>query len=95
VFGAVRGQSCYHIKLETPVDMTDIWTTERMDVSVKPCGCEAGKLSQIEREEERIDNQLSLEKGPTSVTQRQVSSNEEIRGNRTLAVEESRTRRCL
>lgn len=70
VFGAVPGKQLeashvYHIKLETPVDMTDFWTTESMGVSVKPCSCEAGKLSQIEREEakvieescEKIDNQ--------------------------------------
>ncbi|XP_067051157.1 uncharacterized protein [Acropora muricata] len=70
VFGAVPGKQSeasrvYHIKLETPIDMTDFWTTESMGVSVKPCSCEAGKLSQIEREEakiieescEKIDNQ--------------------------------------
>ena len=59
VFGAVPGKQSeashvYHIKLETPVDMTDFWTTESMGVSVKPCSCEAGKLSQIEREEAKI-----------------------------------------
>ncbi|XP_068742503.1 uncharacterized protein [Montipora capricornis] len=70
VFGAVPGKQLeashvYHIKLETPVDMTDFWTTESMGVSVKPCSCKAGKLSQIETEEakiieescEKIDNQ--------------------------------------
>ncbi|XP_068707431.1 uncharacterized protein [Montipora foliosa] len=59
VFGAVPGKQLeashvYHIKLETPVDMTDFWTTESMGVYVKPCSCEAGKLSQIEREEAKI-----------------------------------------
>ena len=59
VFGAVPGKQSeashvYHIKLETPVDMTDFWTTESMGVAVKPCSCEAGKLSQIEREEAKI-----------------------------------------
>ena len=59
VFGAVPGKQSeashvYHIKLETPIDMTDFWTTESMGVSVKPCNCEAGKLSQIEREEAKI-----------------------------------------
>ena len=58
-FGAVPGEQSeashvYHIKLETPVDMTDFWTTESMGVSVQPCNCEAGKLSQIEREEAKI-----------------------------------------
>ena len=59
VFGAAPGkqlEASYvnHIKLETPVDMTDVWTTESMGVSLKPCSCEAGKLSQIEREEAKI-----------------------------------------
>ena len=59
VFRAVPGKQSeashvYHIKLETPIDMTDFWTTESMGVSVKPCNCEAGKLSQIEREEAKI-----------------------------------------
>ena len=58
VFGAVPGKQSeashvYHIKLETPVDMTDFWTTESMGVSVKTCNCETGKLSQIEKEGRR------------------------------------------
>ena len=44
----------YHVKLETPVDMTDFWTTESMGVSVQPCSCDPGKLSQTERKEEKI-----------------------------------------
>ena len=59
VFGEVLGKQSeashvYHIKLETPVDMTDFWTTESMGVSVQPCNCKAGKLSQVEREEAKI-----------------------------------------
>ena len=59
VLGAVPGKQSdashvYHIKLKTPVDMTDFWTTESMGVSVQPCNCEAGKLSQIETEEVKI-----------------------------------------
>ena len=59
MFGAIPGEQLeashvYHIKLETPVDMTDFWTTESMGFSVKPCSCKAGKLSQIEREEAKI-----------------------------------------
>ena len=59
VFGEVLGKQSetshvYNIKLETPVDMTDFWTTESMGVSVQPCNCEAGKLSQVEREEAKI-----------------------------------------
>ena len=68
VFGAVPGKQSeashvYHIKLETPVDMTDFWTTESMGVSVKPCSCEAGKLSQIEREEAKIIEESCEKKG--------------------------------
>ena len=59
VFGEVLGKQSetshvYNIKLETPVDMTDFWTTESMGVSVQPCNCEAGKLSQVEWEEAKI-----------------------------------------
>lgn len=70
VFGTVPGKQSeashvYHIQLETPVDMTDFWTMESMGGSTKPCSGEAGKLSQIKREEakiikescEKIDNQ--------------------------------------
>jgi len=109
VFGAVPGKQSeashvYHIKLETPVDTTDFWTTESMGVSVQPCTCEAGKLSQIEREEakiieescEKIGNQWLIpypwEKDP-----RQLPNNklQEIGRNRTPAVEESRSRLYL
>ena len=59
VSGAVPGKqleasNVYLIKLEMPIDMTDFWTTESMDVSAKPCSCETGKLSQIEREKAKI-----------------------------------------
>ena len=59
VFGATPGEQSrvnqvFHIKLTTPVDMTDFWTTETMGVSIKPCYCDAGKLTQIELQEARI-----------------------------------------
>ena len=44
----------YHVKFLSPVDITDFWKTESMCVDVKPCVCEADKLSQIEREEAKI-----------------------------------------
>ena len=44
----------YHVKFSSPVDITDFWKTESMGVDVKPCVCEADKLSQIEREEAKI-----------------------------------------
>ena len=39
------------VKYATPVDLSDFWETESMGVEVKPCVCEADKLSQVEREE--------------------------------------------
>ena len=44
----------YHVKFSSPVDITDFWKTESMGVDEKPCACEAGKLSQIKREEAKI-----------------------------------------
>ena len=44
----------YHLKFLSPVDITDFWKTESMGVDVRPCVCEADRLSQIEREEAKI-----------------------------------------
>ena len=46
----VNGRVC-HVRLATPVDVSDFWKTEAMRVEVKPCICEADKLTQAEREE--------------------------------------------
>ena len=60
VFGSTTGKSScdthrvYHVKHATPVDLFEFWTTETMGVEVKPCVCEADKLSPIEREEKRL-----------------------------------------
>ena len=59
IFGATpdqKLQECqvYHVKLETPIDLTTFWSTESMGVSVKPCNCDTGKLSQIERKEAKL-----------------------------------------
>lgn len=43
-----------HVKFEMPVDLTNFWKTETMGVAVKPCVCEADKLTQVEREELKI-----------------------------------------
>ena len=43
-----------HVKFEMPVDLTIFWKTETMGVAVKPCVCEADKLTQVEREELKI-----------------------------------------
>ena len=42
------------VKHATPVDLSDFWKTESMGVEVKPCVCEADRLSQVEREEAEI-----------------------------------------
>lgn len=55
----------HKIQMETPIDLADLWTTERMGVSINPCSCNAEKLSQIEQKEskfiddscQKVDNQ--------------------------------------
>lgn len=42
------------VKDATPVDISDFWKTESIGVEVKPCVCEAVKLSQVEREEAEV-----------------------------------------
>ena len=56
VFGAKpRGHAhvlhVLNVKLSAPIDMTDFWSTESMGVAIKPCNCEADKLSSFERKE--------------------------------------------
>ena len=43
-----------HVKYASPIDLTDFWTTETMGVAVKPCVCNADKLTQTEREEAKL-----------------------------------------
>lgn len=52
-----------HVRYETPVDLADFWTTESAVVEVKPCICEADKLSQIKREEKIIIEQSAKKVG--------------------------------
>lgn len=59
VFGAKpRGHVHVHhvlnVKLSPPIDMTDCWSTESMGVAIKPCDCEADKLSPVEQKEAKI-----------------------------------------
>ena len=59
IFGTSPGSESqvnkiYHVKFSSPVDITDFWKAESICVDVKPCVCEADKLSQIEREEAKI-----------------------------------------
>ena len=52
--GTEAASQIYHVAYATPVELTDFWKTEVMGVEVKPCICDADKLSQIEREEAEI-----------------------------------------
>ena len=59
VFGAASGQrqavnKVLHFQLSSPVDMTNVWTTEAMRVSPKSSGCNPEKLSPIELLEKKI-----------------------------------------
>ena len=59
MFGGLPGKvqetsRILHVKFEMPVDLTNFWKTDTMGVAVKPCLCEADKLTQVEREELRV-----------------------------------------
>ena len=59
IFGFTPGKHeqvnrVFSVKVPTPIDMTDFWTTETMGVAAKPCECEADKLSPVERRELKI-----------------------------------------
>ena len=59
VFGGLSGSiqpanRILFIKHTTPVDLSDFWKTKSMGVEVKPCTCEADKLSQVDREEAEV-----------------------------------------
>ena len=43
-----------HMRFATPLDLSDFWTSEAMGVMVKPCVCDADKLSKTERKERRV-----------------------------------------
>lgn len=43
-----------HVKYASPIEMSDFWKTEAMGVEIKPCVCDADKLTQVEREEAEI-----------------------------------------
>ena len=44
----------YQVKFSSPGDITDFWKTETMGVDVRPCVCEADKLSEMKRKEAKI-----------------------------------------
>jgi hypothetical protein len=60
IFGSTTGKlsntitTVLHVKYTAPVDLSNFWKTETMGVEVKPCTCDADKLSQLEREEKRV-----------------------------------------
>ena len=51
------------VSKKTSVDLTEFWMTESMGVEVKPCVCEADKLSQVEREEKIMIEQSAKKVG--------------------------------
>ena len=59
VFGATQGSvaevnKVLRVGVSAPVEMNEFWSTESMGVEIKPCTCEAEKLTQVEREEGKI-----------------------------------------
>ena len=59
IFGATHRKHqqvnrIFSVKVPTPIDVTDFWTTETMGVAAKPCECDADKLSAVERKELKI-----------------------------------------
>ncbi|XP_020622981.1 uncharacterized protein LOC110060533 [Orbicella faveolata] len=68
VFGGKPEQICditsiLHVKYASPIDLTDFWTTETMGVAVKPCVCDADKLSETEREEAKLIEETCIKVG--------------------------------
>ena len=56
VFGSTLGETSrvnkiFCVTFSKPVDLTNFWIIESMDVEVKPCLCELEKLSQAENDE--------------------------------------------
>ena len=76
-----------------------------MGVTVKPCTCDADKLSQSEREEkqvieasaQKVGNQwmISMEEGPAGLARQQGPSCETPGVNRTPIINESRASRSV
>ena len=63
IFGSTSGDlsnvttTVLHVKVISPVDLSDFWTTEAMGVQVDPCVCDANKLNQVDREEKMMIEQ--------------------------------------
>ena len=59
VFGVAPGNrtqvnKVLNVRLSSPVDMTEFWTTEAMGVAAKTCKCNLDKMSPIEQREKTI-----------------------------------------
>ena len=44
----------FQVSYATPISLSAFWKTEAMGVEVKPCICDADKISQVEREESEV-----------------------------------------
>ena len=49
-----------HMKYPSPIDLADFWATETVGVAVKPCVCDAHKLTQTKRDEAKLIEKLSI-----------------------------------
>ena len=69
IFGSTSGDlsnvttTVLHVKVTSPVDLSDFWTTEAMGVQVDPCVCDANKLNQVDREEKMMIEQSARKVG--------------------------------
>ncbi|XP_041456247.1 uncharacterized protein LOC121408709 [Lytechinus variegatus] len=67
IFGAPKKSSdrmnVLHVKLTTPIDLTDFWSSESMGVQSSSCHCEPSPLSKQEKEEEQIIRESSKKVG--------------------------------
>ncbi|CAM1332235.1 Uncharacterised protein r2_g4128 [Pycnogonum litorale] len=53
----------FHIRLSKPVDLTAFWSSEAIVVVVKPCTCEADKMTSVNRKEAEIIRNLAVKDG--------------------------------
>ena len=69
IFGSTSGDlrnvttTVLHVKVTSPVDLSEFWTTEAMGVQVDPCICDANKLNQVDPEEKVVIEQSARNVG--------------------------------
>ena len=101
-----QANNVLQVSYSTPVGLSKFLPTEAMGVAVKPCICSADKLTQLEWEETRItqlvqengesmDDSIPVESRPKASARQQVSSIQEIWGNRVPIMKKSRERRGI